>query len=467
METTEIVCPIDTEWKFKKEHLLALKDSENGFLNGKCFYAFNILGLQYYVSVYPNGNDEDCRGETWIFLYVNGSNKRKIAAEVTISIGSKYALKTLNRVYVEYHGSGFKCSKTDDFFDSKNKFFVNGEITIKVKGTLKAEQSFILKISTPISMQWKIKEEDLKTKKEEKNGCLRSKRICVASFLNVKYFLSIYPNKIKDGEKSKTYLYFNIEIGNEVKVEAVCDFSIDSVNFDRAVQCMFKNSAGYGPSLCSTEDLFDPTKEHIVDGFLTVDFHGILMVETAENTVLNCEKGLAVKYDQEKKDKEFIIVIGDKEIKVHKQVLMDASPVLRAMLESGLKESTENKMIIEDFSFEIVDFAIQLCYSSDAPKKFTFDDMLSLYRFADKYEIRFIMDIAEDFFIQKLVPANVCQLEKFSKDFAIKKLHQSCIDLLIKCSEEHTPVYGSDSLDKDLLAMLFLKTLHPIVVTNI
>uniref|UniRef100_A0A914Y816 BTB domain-containing protein n=1 Tax=Panagrolaimus superbus TaxID=310955 RepID=A0A914Y816_9BILA len=98
---------------------------------------------------------------------------------------------------------------------------------------------------------------------------------------------------------------------------------------------------------------------------------------------------------------------------------MDASPVLAAMLESGLKESAENKMYIPDFSFEIVEAAIKLCYNRYIPLNFTLEDILSIYRFADKYQMKLIM-------------------------------------------AKSTPVYGSESLDKDLVFKIFMNTLCPV-----
>uniref|UniRef100_A0A914YFE0 BTB domain-containing protein n=1 Tax=Panagrolaimus superbus TaxID=310955 RepID=A0A914YFE0_9BILA len=457
----EIICPFETEWKFQKADLMALKESENGFLKGKYFYAFNILGLQYYIKICPNGDNEESRKVTWIFLNLNGSNERKIAAEFTQSVESADYSESVNYVYEKIGGYGSTCCKTAEFFDSKNKYFVNGEITIKVKGTFKAKRPLIPIISSPISMQWKIKEEILK---ESQNEYLYSKPIKVASFSGVEYYFLIFPNEIEDGKPPQTFLYLKIKMGNEKKIEAVCDFSVDSANLNVGFECVFEKSGGWGKSLCLTDDLFDPLKGFIVDGYLTINFNGILLIEKNECSAI--EKNQMTTSFQNNQNQDFTIIIGEKEIKVHKQVLMDASPVLAAMLESGLKESTENKMTVLDFSFEIVEAAIKLCYNRYIPLNFTLEDALSIYRFADKYQMKLIMDSLENFLIEKLSSSNVVQLVYFSKEFAIKKLHQSCVDLLIKCSKESTPVYGSKSLDKDLLAMMFLSTLRSIDVTD-
>uniref|UniRef100_A0AC34F6Y4 BTB domain-containing protein n=1 Tax=Panagrolaimus sp. ES5 TaxID=591445 RepID=A0AC34F6Y4_9BILA len=456
-----VICPFEIECKFQKANLIALKDSENGFLEGKCFYAFNILGLQYCVRIYPNGNDKESLGETWVFLHVNGSKKRKITAEFTISIESAGYTENFRDVFKCDEQLGFECCQTADFFGAKNKYFVDREITVKVEGILKAETSSVTTNSRPISMRWKIDENLLKSTRQSQNRRFHSKRIKIASYNDLKYFLSICPNRIRHGKQPHTRLYLNIEMTKEKHVEAVYVFSLDSVNFNRGEQYKFEKSKGHAITLCSTEDLFDSLKGYFIDGFLTVNFNGILIIGKSQPTVLNCEKGLAPKNDQQKQYKEFTIFVEEKEIKVHRKILMDASPVWTGMFESGMKESVENKMFIEDFPFKIVDAAINIFYSNNVPRKFSFEDILSLYKFADKYEIHLIMDLVEKYFIRKLSPSNVVHLIHFSKDFSIKKLHQSCIDFLSKCSKNSTPVYGSESLDKDFIVSLFTNSLLP------
>uniref|UniRef100_A0AC34GXQ9 BTB domain-containing protein n=1 Tax=Panagrolaimus sp. ES5 TaxID=591445 RepID=A0AC34GXQ9_9BILA len=397
----EIVCPFETEWKFQKADLIALKDSEERYLNGKCFYAFNIPGLQYNVRIFPNGDDnEERRGQTCIYLRVNGSKERKITAEFTISIESANFSTSCNSVHEAYIGAGKRCFKIDEFFDSKNNYFVNGEVTIKVNGFLKAHRSLI------------------------------SLRTC---------------------------LFLHIELGKYKKVEAVFDFSIVSANCNCDCQFIYEESYGYGICLCSKEELFDPSMGYIVDGYLTINCNGVLMVEKNEPTVLNCKNGVAPKSYLKKKDKDFAIFVGDKKIYVHKHVLMEVSPVWNAMLESGMKEAIENKMIITDFPFEIVVATIKLCYSSNVPQKFDLEDILLIYRFADKYEIKLI---TANYLIKHISPSNVVHLIHFTNSFIAAKLHQSCVDFLIKCAKESVAVFGSESLDKDLVFKMFMSALR-------
>uniref|UniRef100_A0AC34F752 BTB domain-containing protein n=1 Tax=Panagrolaimus sp. ES5 TaxID=591445 RepID=A0AC34F752_9BILA len=460
----EIVCPIDAEWKFKKSDLITLKSSQR--LKGKYFYACNIPGVSYNVEIFRLGPVDN------ILFYVNGSKERKVTANLIPFIESANYTREVTDDFQKYEFLSLYDAKTVELFESKNKFFVNGELTVRVKGTLKAARSKNTKISVPISMQWRIKEDDLKANIGSNDGYLRSERVWVSSFYNVKYYLSIYPKTVytsEDGEKTYAEVKLIVELGGEEKIEAVYDFSVDSANFKDSCRCNSDKSVSitFGSGCHITDDIFDPAKGYIVDGFMTVNIQGVLVVEKRQYTTLNCKKGFATKAAHNKKDKDFSIVVGEKIIKVHKKVMMDASPVLTAMLGSGLKETTENKLDIKDFSFEVVDAAIKLCYSCGVPRKFTTDDLLSLYQFAEKYEIKLIMDLVENYLVnKKICTENVCQLVRFSKTFSATKLYQSSIDFLLQCSKESTPVSGLDILDNDLLAMLFKNTFLSVVNTD-
>uniref|UniRef100_A0AC34FAE1 BTB domain-containing protein n=1 Tax=Panagrolaimus sp. ES5 TaxID=591445 RepID=A0AC34FAE1_9BILA len=432
--STELICPFDKEWKFKKADLIALKDSKDGFLAGKFFYASTIPGLQYHVRIYPNGASEKQRGDTWVYFFMKCTDERKTTADFEILIESSNYGRSFKRTYDSEQAQGISFKK---LFEYGRKYFVDGEITIRVKGTLKVERPLISKISSPISMEWKIKKEDLEAKKEVSFGFLRSKRIIVSPFSDMKYFISICPNSIRDGKPPGVEIFLNIEMEKGKKVEAVFDFSFDTSNLNVPMQKTLDISGGYGIGFCSTADLFDPAKGYFAGGFFVIKLQGILMVEKNQYTMLNCKKGFATKAAQKKRDKDFTIVVGEKEIKA---ILMDASPVLSAMFECGLKESTENKMDIKDFTFEVVDAAVKLCYSSG--------------------------NLVEEYLIKKICPSNVCQFIQFSKTFNAAKLYQSCFDHLIIFSKDATPVYGLDILDKDLIVTLFMSSFRSVVDTD-
>uniref|UniRef100_A0A914Q2B0 Uncharacterized protein n=1 Tax=Panagrolaimus davidi TaxID=227884 RepID=A0A914Q2B0_9BILA len=132
------------------------------------------------------------------------------------------------------------------------------------------------------------------------------------------------------------------------------------------------------------------------------------------------------------------------------------------MLKFEIKEAIENKMVIQDFPFKIVDISIKLLYGKSILLKNLLEDMLLLYKFGHKYRIKFIMDLIEEHLIKQISQANVVYLFKFSSPDAsnVIKLHQKCIDYFMKCLKETTPIYAIESLEEKFLASMVLKSLH-------
>uniref|UniRef100_A0A914R3J7 Uncharacterized protein n=1 Tax=Panagrolaimus davidi TaxID=227884 RepID=A0A914R3J7_9BILA len=114
-------------------------------------------------------------------------------------------------------------------------------------------------------------------------------------------------------------------------------------------------------------------------------------------------------------------------------------------------------------NFKKTEVAIKLLYGTNVLKGFSIEELLLLYRFGDKYEIKHIMDLVEGYLIKDISSSNVVQLIRFSSPNAlnVKKLYQKCIDFFIKCLKESTPILGSESLDEKLLVSILLKTLCP------
>uniref|UniRef100_A0A914QKI0 MATH domain-containing protein n=1 Tax=Panagrolaimus davidi TaxID=227884 RepID=A0A914QKI0_9BILA len=152
---------------------------------------------------------------------------------------------------------------------------------------------------------------------ESDNGRLFSEDVTIASFSGVSYCLSFTPNITKDANQSMTGVSLHVDTGDEEKIEAVFDFCIDSANFRDGNKAIFEPEIrGWRLDVCSTDDLFDPTKGYFVDGVLTIDLNGILMVERDQFVNLNCKNDFATKSALKGKKKDFPIIIGNKKIRV-------------------------------------------------------------------------------------------------------------------------------------------------------
>uniref|UniRef100_A0A914P9X1 BTB domain-containing protein n=1 Tax=Panagrolaimus davidi TaxID=227884 RepID=A0A914P9X1_9BILA len=451
----QLICQFENEWKFRKEDLMNLP--EFGCLNGKVYYAYNIPGLQYHVQIYPTGMTIKNRGRTQIRFDSYYYCEPELEIEVFIeSINFSKSYSSINA-----NGGGYTW-KTADFFNPKNKLFVNGELTIKVKGIIKVPRPSTPIISSYICAEWKINEQDLKEQEqmeESTDDRVIFKEITVPSLPGIKLKLEFFSRKIQ----ACSYFFIHGEPGNETKGGAVLDYSIDSANYNEQFSFVFGGDKYFAIRLGLTDNLLDPTKKRFfVNGVLTINLKGIFMVEKHQNDqfkTLTLTKSFALKSAWKRKNKDFLIVIGDKEIHVHKKVLLAAS---KSMI--GNKETFDNKMVINDFPYKIVDIAVKLIYGKSVMLKSSLEDMFLLFHFGDRYRIQAIMDMIEKCLIREISPVNVVYLLKFSSPDSndstnVPNLYQECVEFFIKCLKKATPIYAAESLGEEFLESMFLKSI--------
>ena len=133
-------CPIAIKWTVSEEKLVALKDSNKKCLRTKRFNASNIPGVQYYLTIYPNGNNEDNRGEVWVFLQVELGNESKVKVNGKFCIDSADWTEKFNEDYHRTEGCGLTPCETADLFDSMQNLIVDGKLTLTFEGILSVDK---------------------------------------------------------------------------------------------------------------------------------------------------------------------------------------------------------------------------------------------------------------------------------------------------------------------------------------
>lgn len=82
---------------------------------------------------------------------------------------------------------------------------------------------------------------------------------------------------------------------------------------------------------------------------------------------------------------DVVIVVGEREIKAHKNILAVRSPVFAAMFDSDMEESAQNRVTITDLDYEVVEQMLRYMYTGQAPKLKSMADQLLVA--ADKYSL--------------------------------------------------------------------------------
>uniref|UniRef100_A0A914Q444 BTB domain-containing protein n=1 Tax=Panagrolaimus davidi TaxID=227884 RepID=A0A914Q444_9BILA len=169
---------------------------------------------------------------------------------------------------------------------------------------------------------------------------------------------------------------------------------------------------------------------------------------------------------EEEEDKDFIIVVEEKEIKVHKCVLRAKSNVFRAMFNSKMKESIENNVEIKDFSFNVVEAGIKMIYDCNFETTLSMNDLTKLLQFFDKYNIPSLKDKVESHLIAQISAANVCRLTNASILSNSQKLKDKCIEFIMAAMASKIAISEIEILDKDIALKIFRNSFFNIVETQ-
>uniref|UniRef100_A0A914QM55 BTB/POZ domain-containing protein n=1 Tax=Panagrolaimus davidi TaxID=227884 RepID=A0A914QM55_9BILA len=466
--------PFAYEWTIDEDRLKALKGSNNFlFLESERFTIFHGSDVQYYLRLYPNGDNDGRRGTTCVFLYLIFENGKKIQASYTFSIKSMNCSRNFNYIYENSDGCGYSVCNVNELFDSNEKFIHKGKFIVNVEGNLKIEnvltkQYFKHMTEYSFVLEWTISLERLKALKDStKTKYLESEKYTAFHGSDVKYCLQLYPNGNTDACRGQVMIFLHMELENEKNVEA--DYKYSIANWSHKSYHLFEQSCGIGTSCCIFNELLNPKNKFIVDGKITVKVEGTLRTENTnyenELKLLQSKWKNNVNFgDLWKNDfKDCTFVSDGKEIKAHKCVISHYSPVFSAMLNQNcsiyykLFTSAEKKICVTDFSLKTVEQFLKYCYNQNIVSLMSAENAILLLKFAEKYSVAELKKNLEEYLITILTKSIVCEVINCAIVVKSTKLQSKCLEYFVECLSKKEFVPNIKLLEKDFFISALAK----------
>uniref|UniRef100_A0A914YX82 BTB domain-containing protein n=1 Tax=Panagrolaimus superbus TaxID=310955 RepID=A0A914YX82_9BILA len=318
--------------------------------------------------------------------------------------------------------------------------------------------------SYPISCEWEIDEFSLRA---NKNGYFTSPKFFVDGLPDVKWWMIVYPNGLREPHN---FLSAFIKMESPKNVYLMGKFVIKGTTLKKRVRHTFTRvSPTHGSKyLIPLENFYE---HYVLDGKFTIELHAtIALDETATTSLienndvdaaLKVTPSLATFMFEDNESKDVALVIEEQSIHAHSRVLGYHSPVFERMFNGTMKESIERKVTITDFEFEVVKCAVYFCYdmysSFVEPSEYLFEQLL---RFADKYDMKKLMVFCETSLISKIDITNVCQFIQLANEVNAFDLKEKCCIFISAHIDSTAILNGFEVLDSSIFKQIMLSILN-------
>ncbi|KAK0083980.1 hypothetical protein PV325_007823 [Microctonus aethiopoides] len=138
---------------------------------------------------------------------------------------------------------------------------------------------------------------------------------------------------------------------------------------------------------------------------------------------------------------DMVIVIGEKEIPVHKIVLAAYSPVFLAMFKAGMTESVNKRIIVTDIEVDIMKKVIDFMYTGVIHPVPDIDVLISILEVADKYEIMTLKKLCDQKLLEKITLKNVLEILDKTSLYQVPQLRQIITSFMV---ENKKSIVGSE-----------------------
>eukprot|EP00092_Neocalanus_flemingeri_P021621 GFUD01023451.1.p1 GENE.GFUD01023451.1~~GFUD01023451.1.p1 ORF type:complete len:332 (+),score=71.59 GFUD01023451.1:100-1095(+) len=125
---------------------------------------------------------------------------------------------------------------------------------------------------------------------------------------------------------------------------------------------------------------------------------------------------------------DLVIQNQGEQITVHRAILSARSPVFRAMLGNDMKEKKTGIIEIKDFEMDVIKAMVHYIYTARIDENF--DDLKTLAKIGEKYEIQSLVDICCKLLISTISSSTVVDLGVFAETNSFQAVLEKCSEFI-------------------------------------
>jgi len=193
------------------------------------------------------------------------------------------------------------------------------------------------------------------------------------------------------------------------------------------------------------------TDDNVALGELTFTISGYVLLQEDPSLIAKRPTGI-LSTDLEaminkKEASDITLVVGERTFCAHRCILIARSPVIKAMLETDMKESIENEITITDVDPDVFVQFLHYLYTDNVPELTKMaPDLLYV---ADKYNVETLKDVCETEMLKNINIENCAEYCVKSNLTNAKKVYDCSLKLIIGNLSAVLKTEGWKDMEKD------------------
>uniref|UniRef100_A0A7E4W4L6 BTB domain-containing protein n=1 Tax=Panagrellus redivivus TaxID=6233 RepID=A0A7E4W4L6_PANRE len=272
-------------------------------------------------------------------------------------------------------------------------------MSVPIKITRSIEDACSIKL-TKAKLRWDVGRQSFSQKRE------------IPYTNGTKWWLSMYPG----GESDEFEDYISVRFNVTAPVNVHVTFAIEDTEIKKVICHPYIQSWICLPRFASHDDVWPELCGTSLELSCTVKFDFDLRPKCLKSSLFHSCDHIPM---------DFEFVVGDSNVKAHRQFLALISPVFHAVFSHDTIEARTGQLVVKDFEFNVVKAAIDFCYGRELNDN-SIETIVGVLRFGDKYDIKSFSAELEKVLLFNLNSQSFCVIAHYAFDCSKADIMEEC-----------------------------------------